>query len=63
MAMANEMKTTITLVAKRAKRERRGEGSGPGAPPEAPKRAVTQSHGFTVFVCVYLCVSRKKETV
>lgn len=33
------------------------------AKPEGPKKIVTQSHGFTQYLCVYMCVRRNKESV
>lgn len=33
------------------------------AKPEGPKEAVTQSHGFTLFVCVLVCKEKERDCV
>lgn len=57
----NTMATVITPVAKMC--EMRDERSSTVATPEGPKKTVTQSHGFTVFVCVLVCEEKERDCV
>lgn len=41
----------------------RDERSGAVATPEGPKKTVTQSQGFTVFVCVLVCEGKERDCV
>lgn len=61
VAVTNTMTAAITPVANVC--EMRDERSSTVATPEGPKQTVTQSRGFTVFVCVLVCEEKERDCV